>query len=404
MNILFLTLMRITTTNESNIYLDILNELKKDNKVYIVSPCERRDNNKNEYLKEENVEIIRPKILNIQKTNLLEKGLSTISVERKYIQYIKKYCANVKFDLVVYSTPPVTFGNVVKFIKKRDKCTSYLLLKDIFPQNAIDLKMMNEKGLMYKYFRKKEVDLYKQSDYIGCMSPANKKYLLKHNNFINEAKIEINPNSSKIIENEFLNVNPEKIKDKYDLPNNKTLLVYGGNLGKPQNVDFIISTIKECEVLENYFFVICGSGTEYNKLEKFYNDYKPNNLRLLNSLPKREFEELVYSCDIGLIFLDYRFTIPNYPSRLLSYLKCSKPILAITDKNTDVGTIAESNKYGISCESNDVKNVVNSLTILTNKNLKQMGENGYFYYVKSYDCKISAKKIIKVKEKNNESI
>jgi hypothetical protein len=68
-------------------------------------------------------------------------------------------------------------------------------LKDIFPQNAVDLKMMSSSGILYDYFRKREIELYIMSDWIGCMSEGNKKYILKHNSYIDEKKVEVNPNS-----------------------------------------------------------------------------------------------------------------------------------------------------------------------------------------------------------------
>ena len=90
--------------------------------------------------------ILRLKIGNIQKVNSIEKGISTILIEPLFINGIKKYFSNVRFDLVLYATPPITFAKVIKFIKKRDRAKSYLMLKDIFPQNSLDLGMLSEIG------------------------------------------------------------------------------------------------------------------------------------------------------------------------------------------------------------------------------------------------------------------
>lgn len=90
----------------------------------------------------------------------------------------------MKFDLIIYSTPPITFQRAVEYVKERDNAQTYLLLKDIFPQNAVDIGILSKngwKGLIYKYFRKKEKKLYGISDRIGCMSEANCKYILSHN-------------------------------------------------------------------------------------------------------------------------------------------------------------------------------------------------------------------------------
>ena len=59
---------------------------------------------------------------------------------------------------------------------------------------------------------------------------------------------------------------------------------------------------------------------------------------------------LANSCDVGLIFLDKRFTIPNFPSRLLSYMQASMPVLAATDVNTDIGKVIEEGESDIGCE------------------------------------------------------
>src|SRR5699024_7955319 len=75
----------------------------------------------------------------------------------------------------------------------------------------------------------------------------------------------------------------------------------------------------------------------------------------LDFLPKAEYELLANSADVGLIFLDYRFTIPNFPSRLLSYMQASMPIIVASDANTDIGDIAEKEGFGFKCWSNNVE-------------------------------------------------
>ena len=96
--------------------------------------------------------ILKLKIGNTQKTNIIEKGISTILIEGQLIRAIKKYFSDIKFDLVLYATPPVTIAGTVRYIKKRDGALSYLMLKDIFPQNAVDLKMLKKKGMLYAFF------------------------------------------------------------------------------------------------------------------------------------------------------------------------------------------------------------------------------------------------------------
>jgi hypothetical protein len=84
---------------------------------------------------------------NIQKTNLIEKGISTLTLESKFKRGINKYFSDIKFNLILYSTPPITLQRAVEYVKQRDNAKAYLLLKDIFPQNALDLGMLEKTGL-----------------------------------------------------------------------------------------------------------------------------------------------------------------------------------------------------------------------------------------------------------------
>lgn len=185
MNVLFLTLLDFDSIEEKNIYTDLLREFRnKGHNVYIVSPIEKRKKKHTFIIKKFGTTILKLKIGNMQKTNVIEKGISTLCIEHILLTGIRKYFSNVKFDLVIYSTPPITFCSAIGFIKKRDNAKTYLLLKDIFPQNAVDIEMLKKTGLkslIYKYFRKKEKELYALSDRIGCMSKANVEYVIKHN-------------------------------------------------------------------------------------------------------------------------------------------------------------------------------------------------------------------------------
>jgi glycosyltransferase involved in cell wall biosynthesis len=357
MNILFLTLVKIKTLEERGIYTDLLRKFRDEgHKVFVVSPTERRDNKPTQLFQELGANILNVRTFNLQKTNLIEKGLGTLAIEYQYLKAVKKYFSSIKFDLVLYSTPPITFSKVIDLIKKRDNAYSYLLLKDIFPQNAVDMKMLKNNGLLHNFFLKKERKLYELSDMIGCMSEANKSYVLNHNSWLNPKKVEINPNSIEPFM--ILQSNEEKkvIKLKYNLPLNKKIFVYGGNLGKPQGVDFLLETIKGNKN-SGVFFLVVGSGTEYDKVDKWFAEMQPKNALLLAGLQKQEYDLLLNACDVGMIFLHAAFTIPNFPSRLLSYLEMKMPVIAATDPNTDIGDVLEKNNCGYKILTGDILNM-----------------------------------------------
>lgn len=391
MNILFLSIGRLNNIEDRGLYTDLLRQFRDDgHKVYVVSPREKRLNKSTEYVNESGVQFLRVRIGNITKTNVIEKGISTLMIESVFLKAIKKYMKDIKFDLVIYSTPPITFGKVISYVKRRDNAKTYLLLKDIFPQNAVDLNMFSENSLIYKYFRFKEKQLYAQSDFIGCMSQANVDFVLKNNIAIPPNTVEVCPNSIDPLTIEKDETKVREIRKKYNIPLDKTVFIYGGNLGKPQGIDFLIECLKANKVNDQVYFVIAGSGTEFNKLKTFFDGEKITNAQLFSQLPKDDYEILANSCDVGLIFLDKRFTIPNFPSRLLSYMQASMPVLAATDVNTDIGQVIEQGKFGFWCDSSDVLKFNEKVQLLLDKELReQMGVNARQYLEDNYTAKHS---------------
>jgi len=394
MNIIFLTLSNINSIYESSIYTDLLREfINNGHSVTIVSPNERR-NNKQTHIIEENIsKILKVKVGNIQKTSIIEKGISTVLLETNYKSAIKKHLNDTKFDLILYSTPPITLASTIEFLKKRDNAKTYLLLKDIFPQNAVDLGMLNKNGVksvLYNYFRLKEKKLYEISDSIGCMSQANVEFILQNNHKIPSNIVEVCPNSIEPLSIEKDSLSKKEIKNKYEIPLDKTVFIYGGNLGKPQGIDFLIECLRSNKDNNQVYFVIAGSGTEFIKIKKFFDNEKLTNACLFSHLPKEDYEILANSCDVGLIFLDKRFTIPNFPSRLLSYMQASMPVLAATDVNTDIGKVIEQGGFGFWCESSDVEQFNNKVQQLCDLKLRErMGLNAREYLEDNYTAKHS---------------
>ena len=411
MNVIFLTLVRISDISERNIYTDLMRKFRDEgHQVYIVTPYERRMGKPTSLLESGGVHILNVKTLNVQKTNIVEKGIGTLLLERQFEAAIKEYLGDVSFDLITYSTPPITFSNVVKYLKRKNpQAKSYLQLKDIFPQNAVDIGMMSKsglKGILYRFFRNKEKELYAVSDYIGCMSPANVKYVLEHNPEVNFDRVEVAPNSIDLNVDDNLNNDEGQLKaaryyirKKYDLPTDKPIFIYGGNLGKPQDIDYLIKCLDANKERKNCHFVVVGNGTEYGKLQKWMDDVRKKKeefcVKLMQRLPKEDYDMLVRSCDVGLIFLDHRFTIPNYPSRLLSYLENKMPVLCATDPNTDIGRIAEENGYGLWCESVKPEDFTALVDKMLQSDRKAMGERGYEFLKQNYLVENTYRAIIK---------
>ena len=193
MNVLFLSLV-FSDRKHVNFYEELLEVfVRNGHKVFVACANDSRSIEPNGIQDWNGMTVLRIKTGDITgTTNVIKKGLATVSVDYYFKKGLKEFFKNEKFDLILYPTPPITLANTIAWAKKYYGAKTYLMLKDIFPQNAVDLGMMSKsgvKGLIHAYFRKKEKFFYSISDTIGCMSPANAEYVLKHNPEISREKV-----------------------------------------------------------------------------------------------------------------------------------------------------------------------------------------------------------------------
>jgi glycosyltransferase involved in cell wall biosynthesis len=226
------------------------------------------------------------------------------------------------------------------------------------------------------------------------MSQANVDYVLKHNPEVSPEKIEVCPNA---IEIQDMRISAEErlaIREKYGIPADKKVFVYGGNLGRPQGIPFLIECLRSQAARTDAYFLVVGDGTEYGKLEAFVQNDAPANVKLMKKLPKEDYDRMVAACDVGMIFLDHRFTIPNFPSRLLAYMQAGLPVLAATDPNTDIGKVITEGGFGFWCESNDTGAFNAAVDAALAANHAEMKEKELAYLEEHYAVEKAYKTIV----------
>lgn len=393
MKILFLVISFPDISKHSSLYSDLYEEfIKQGHEVHVVAPSLTGE--QTQITKEKGYSILRVKTLPLFTSNLIVKGLANVLLPYQYKAAIKKFYNKMDYDLVLMPTPPITLVSVAKWIKKKSHAKFYLMLKDIFPQNAADLSMMKKSGLLYKYFRKQEINLYKVADSIGCMSQGNVDYVVKHNRYLDESKVHILRNSQK---SNSLPIVDKELEQKYGLKG-KFTLVFGGNMSVPQKMENVLSLAKACqERYDDVQFLLIGKGTQIEKIRNTAKELNIHNLILKDFVPRKEYQQLVSMCQVGLISLNEKFTIPNIPSKVMAYFDVAIPVLASIDENTDFGEILEANEMGLYCQAGDTEALLRHLDVLyqSPKLRKQMGLKGKQYLEEKMSPAVAVKTILK---------
>lgn len=391
MNILFLMLAFPDLEKTSSLYTDLVEEFaQQGHNVFPVAPCQ--DDKKTGLYSEKEIEVLRVKTLPLFTNNKIVKGIANVMLPFQYKRAINKFYKGIKFDLVVMPTPPITLLSVAKYIKERDQAQFYLILRDIFPQNAVDLGMMRKDSMIYNKFRKTEEELYQCADKIGCMSQGNIDYVIQHNPTMDHSKLHILMNFQKPEELERTN---EDLKAKYGLKD-KFVLLFGGNMGVPQKMENVIAFAKACEKYEDVRFLILGKGTQRDRIEALVKDSDVHNVVFQSFIPRAEYQQLVAQCDVGLISLNEKFSIPNIPSKALSYFSVGLPVLASVDEATDFDSQLIENGAGFAAHAGRTDDLLHEFEKLYHDRqlCKAIGANGKHYFDTCMTTEVAYKTIM----------
>lgn len=388
MNVLFVSMLGINL-KEHGIYSDLIHALlNSGHKVFLVDDQIIKDKDKNH----KNLTIISTAVSITKFKNRYIKGLLSLVLEYIIIFAMIFKLRRESIDLMLYATPPIMYTHILKFCKKRYGCKTFLMLKDIFPQNAVDEGILTSNSIMFQYLRRKEKELYRLSDYIGCMSAENIRYLLNNNSEIKEDKVILFPNSIRLQSFKLRKKSILKLRERLGIDKNKVVFVFGGNLGIAQGIPFLIEVMRAVKYHPNIFFLIVGQGTHAESLKELAKTQK--NVLYLSRLPEKRYRIILSLCDVGIVSLGEMYTIPNYPSRILSYMEAALPIMAFTDDVTDIRSLLEKDaKCGFWSPADNLKEAVNKIKLLSSdKKLRtSLGQNGRIYCKEHFDVNKNVK-------------
>ncbi|MEY8213654.1 MAG: glycosyltransferase family 4 protein, partial [Colwellia sp.] len=254
-----------------------------------------------------------------------------------------------KFDGVVYYSPSIFFGYLASKIKKACQCHAYLILRDMFPQWAIDEGLIKHGSLIEKYFRFFERLNYSSADCIGLMSPKNLRLFeningSKYNTEVlyNWADKDALPCKSKVF----------GVREQFNLAD-KVIYFYGGNIGHAQDMGNLLRLAEAMKQIKNAHFIFLGQGDEVTLVKQTIEDKALLNCSFIPSVSQEEYKLLLNEIDVGLFSLSAKHTAHNFPGKLLGYMVHSLPILGSVNKGNDLIDIIQDANAGFIFNNGD---------------------------------------------------
>lgn len=290
---------------------------------------------------EKGVQVLRVKVPQIKDIGYVRRTLSELYMPFVILRRLRQNgFLNLDLDGVVWYSPSIFHGPLVNKLKKSNNCKGYLILRDIFPEWAVDMGILS-RGIPYKFFKTIESYQYSIADIIGVQSPSNISYFKKWPAHAHR-KIEVLHNWVGNSENADCSISI----DTGPLAGRK-IFVYAGNMGIAQGMDGILDVIERLDLSRNDIgFIFVGRGSEVDALRLGSAKRDLGNLLVLDEIPHQEISGLYAQCHFGLVFLDTRHRTHNIPGKFISYMKNGLPVLACINEGNDLFELIEVNKVG----------------------------------------------------------
>ncbi len=326
----------------------------------------------------------------IKNVGKLKRAINESLLSYQAFKSAKEYLKENPCNGIIYYSPSIFFGSLVSKLSNLWNCQSYLILRDIFPQWAVDNNLIKENSLVHWYFNFFEKINYKSADRVGVMSPSNLEFFKSKN--INTSKFEVLYNWAQIgevpkVENNFR----KKLKLK-----NKIVLFYGGNIGHAQQMINLINLAKKFTKNSSVHFLFVGEGDEVELLLKELSNNKLKNITYLPPVNQNTYFEMLNEFDIGMFSLHSGHKTHNFPGKLLGYMSYSKPILGCVNAGNDLADVVNLAKAGIVVDSNDSFGLYEAAKILIDSESirNKMGTNGRELLLNKFSVKSISKQIV----------
>jgi glycosyltransferase involved in cell wall biosynthesis len=376
MNVLFLMFAFPDMNKSFNMYTTLVEEFSKGgHQVVVLAPGSENTGVR----QEKGIDVLRVKTLPIKNVSAYRKGIANILIPYQFENALRRHYPGKVFDLIIAPTPPITLVDLAAKLKRKFGARFYLILRDIFPQNAVDLGFMRKDGFIHRFFRRKEIRLYREADAIGCMSKGNIDYVLRHNPGLDAGKLHIMLNFQKPYSG--FGSDRQALLVKYGLEG-RFVVVFGGNMGKPQQLENVLQLAHSCRKYPDVLFLLLGEGVQMDRIAALVRENGYENIRIQRTVPKQEYQDLLSACHVGLISLHCAFTIPNIPSKALDYFNLGLPVLASLDSATDFGSMLDSEQSGLWSLAGDHASLFGNFErMYASPELRiKMGQNGKRYF------------------------
>lgn len=255
--------------------------------------------------------------------------------------------AGQRWDGVVWYAPSIFHGPLARSLKKASGCKGYLIIRDIFPDWAVDMGLMG-RGLPYRFFDAVARYQYAVADVIGVQTPGNQSYFSK---WLSKPGRRL-----EVLQNWLDKPIRQRCSIRVDQTSlaGRKVFVYAGNMGVAQGMDILLDLAVRMQLRDDVGFLFVGRGSDAQRLRLEAQARGLSNVLFFDEIDPDEISDLYAQCSVGLVALDARHKSHNIPGKFLTYMQSGLPVLANVNAGNDLADLIRSERVGQVCESHQI--------------------------------------------------
>ena len=258
--------------------------------------------------------------------------------------------------LVASSPPMLPFLAVVACFFRRARCVIWSF--DVYPEIAVSVGLLRKGAWMTRLFAGIRNFFYRRADAIVTLGRDMKEFLDQRLNPSGGGKRRLVP-----VYYVPLFVDTQEV---LPVPRDESILLrelgltdrfvvqIAGNLGFIHDVGLLLEAARRLEGTKVHFLLF-SSGKKVPQVEQAVSEEGRTNITVHARLPRERTSEIVVACDLALgpLLLPGMYGVLS-PSRTYGILASGRPVLALTEENTEVDRQIRENDCGWSVRCGDV--------------------------------------------------
>jgi glycosyltransferase involved in cell wall biosynthesis len=196
------------------------------------------------------------------------------------------------------------------------------------------------------------------------------------------------------------------IRRHHHIPEDAFLLVYGGNVGYAAGVEEVILALGRLNGNRPVYLLVAGSGSQLEACRSLAHQIKAERVRFHTPWPEEETQAVYAAADALVLPTRDRQAQASVPSKLIAYMLAERPILAVSQAETELTDTLLRAKAGWVIEPGDQDALARQMVELSIIDLQrrlEMGKNARAYALKHMTALSCLPAIIQVIENSANS-